>query len=389
MSSWSDDGAGPAGGGFLRGTAAVVGALATLAGWIALLVVALGQLAVRRGPGTSAILALFAGATPVLALGGFVATVEALLRHHWRRSLAGLALCAVAATSLAPAVRAQEPAPAWATAPGAAVVRILAVNPYFLNRDPRMAPTIAERARDVDVVVVVELERRSAEWLLMAERDFLGMFPFTVRADDVMVFSRHPLEDVRRVDAGGAVASVVVRAPQPFRLVGVHTKAPLHRRAIRQHEAFFDWAAGEFERSRSERYPLVMAGDFNAARWQAPMTSVLRSGARDAHELVGRPFATTWPTGLAGLPVPPFLHLDHVLVNDGVAVRAVEDVRIPGSDHESVLAELVIDPTWRVDGSAAPSTPRPPDGLDRSAGAQPDVDMELGLDAGGPPRPST
>ncbi|MCW2701664.1 MAG: endonuclease/exonuclease/phosphatase family protein, partial [Blastococcus sp.] len=83
----------------------------------------------------------------------------------------------------------------------------------------------------------------------------------------------------------------------------------------------------------------VLAGDFNATLDHAALRAVLRRGYVDAARLVGRALDWTWHP--LRLPVPR-LALDHVLVDPRITVTAVELVRVRGSDHRAVVADLVL-----------------------------------------------
>ena len=47
----------------------------------------------------------------------------------------------------------------------------------------------------------------------------------------------------------------------------------------------------------------------------------------------------TWP---AGRPFPPLVTIDHVLVSDELAVVGDATLRLPGSDHLAVTADLAL-----------------------------------------------
>ena len=68
--------------------------------------------------------------------------------------------------------------------------------------------------------------------------------------------------------------------------------------------------------------PAVMTGDFNASWWHPELRGVMRAGGwRDAHQVVGRGLSCSWPTEQwhpAFRAHPPFVRLDHALVNDGL-----------------------------------------------------------------------
>jgi endonuclease/exonuclease/phosphatase (EEP) superfamily protein YafD len=62
-------------------------------------------------------------------------------------------------------------------------------------------------------------------------------------------------------------------------------------------------------------------------------------GLHEAHERIGRPFATTWPNGLHHLPP---LRLDHIFTDDSIVPVRLSEGRGRGSDHRPIIAELAI-----------------------------------------------
>ena len=99
-----------------------------------------------------------------------------------------------------------------------------------------------------------------------------------------------------------------------------------------------EWAATSRELGdvRSPE-PAIMTGDFNAAWWHPELRRLMRAGGwRDAHQVVGHGLSCSWPTDRwhpAFKVHPPFVRLDHALVNDGLASSAPTDFHVPGSDH--------------------------------------------------------
>lgn len=86
----------------------------------------------------------------------------------------------------------------------------------------------------------------------------------------------------------------------------------------------------------------LLLGDLNATVHHRELRRVLAAGGwRDAGEVVGAGVVRTW-SPRAG--VPPLFDLDHVLVPVRLGVRRHEVVDVPGSDHEGVIAEVVVPP---------------------------------------------
>ena len=165
-----------------------------------------------------------------------------------------------------------------------------------------------------------------------------------------VILSRLPIADGGAIDVAGSpmTRADIVTAAGAFRLVNVHTVAPLgesESATWRAQLAALSAMPGEFGG------PLVMAGDFNATADHAPMAALLGSGARDAFVVAGRGVGATWPQWPG--PMIPVMRLDHVLVDGGIAVRSAQVQHNPGSDHRRLSVELAIPPGGEGDPTPA------------------------------------
>jgi endonuclease/exonuclease/phosphatase (EEP) superfamily protein YafD len=226
-----------------------------------------------------------------------------------------------------------------ATAPQ---LRVVVANLYVLNPDPAEAGR-SLRELDADVVVVPELDARGLAGLRSS--GLLEDLPHVVvelgaREETVGLLSRLPLADASTRPVGGRELprATVDVAGTPVRLLAEHTLPPLSVFEVLWREGLADLA----QEVRAVDEPAVVLGDFNADRDHAPFRRLLDTGLRDAHDERGRGLARTFPSWL------PVLHLDHVLVRDGngarVVVRDVREVRLPGSDHLTVVTDLAVLP---------------------------------------------
>ena len=84
-----------------------------------------------------------------------------------------------------------------------------------------------------------------------------------------------------------------------------------------------------------------MAGDFNASPYNRTVHRIYDLGLDSAHERRGRGLAATWPNGKQ--PFTP-VQLDHVFVDDAIAVLDIRELRGTGSDHKPVLVDLAVMP---------------------------------------------
>ena len=303
-----------------------------LAGALTVLVV-VRALGVERGT----VLALLVGALPVTLLPAYgLLALAALWR---RRALAALAAALVAAhvAVVAPALGPEDLPPGAEDAPR---LRVVVSNLYVLNPDPEAAGR-ALRALRPDVVVVPELDARGLAALEAS--GLLADLPHTVaqlgeRQETVGLLSRLPLRAPDTRSAGGReLPRATVRVGGvDVRLLAVHPLPPLSALEELWRRSLADLA----EEAQQERAPVVVLGDFNADRDHAAFRRLLDLGLRDAHDERGQGLARTWPASF------PVLHLDHVLVRDGeggrLLVRDVREVRLPGSDHLTVVADLAV-----------------------------------------------
>ncbi len=272
--------------------------------------------------------------TPYAALSSPLPVLAALLLRRW--VVAGVAAVAAVAFGLALLPRTVGGPEADAQGPR---LTVMTSNLRLGHADARALLRVA-REHDVDVLSVQELRPE-----LMRRLDRVGareLFPGRVvdprlGASGSGVLSRTPL---RAVDtspdltghAQPEVEFAVAGAP-PVRIKAVHpappvnpTAAPLWRSAI---------AALPGSDSRGDVQ--ILAGDFNATLDHPELRDLIGRGYVDAADAVGDGLVWTWPTTRRrALP----LTIDHVLVDRRVRVERVTVVRIPGSDHRAVIAEL-------------------------------------------------
>ena len=198
----------------------------------------------------------------------------------------------------------------------------------------------AVRAERPDVLALVELTPALAAAL--DETDLRELLPFRSldpypHPGGVGIYARSPL------GAGRPIGGTNLRCRRAevgldghrVGVFAVHAFPPRPGTTGRWHddlEAVRVAAAGH-------AHPLVVLGDFNATADHARFRALLDSRLRDAHDARGRGLVRTWP---ALGPLPPLLHLDHVLVSPDLAVLAVRERPIRGSDHLAVVADLAL-----------------------------------------------
>ena len=277
----------------------------------------------------------YAAATSVLPLAAAAAA----------RSRAGVLLAAAAGVVLGAAVVGNRGTPAPVPPPGGARLRVATVS---LRKGLVPAGPVVElvRRHDVDLLAVQELTPEAERHLRTAGLDrllphahVLPARPGAVPSASGAVWSRLPL------DARGAVpgefeqpsVQVTAGAGPAVELVSVHSAppatGPASVRAWASDLAALPAPAPEVLR--------VLAGDFNATPDHAAWRALLRRGYVDAARATGRGTEWTWRPLRLRLPR---MALDHVLVDPRIAVAACRFVPVDGSDHRSVVVDLVLPP---------------------------------------------
>jgi endonuclease/exonuclease/phosphatase family metal-dependent hydrolase len=298
-------------------------------------------------------IAAAATATPVTYLPAWAVLVGAVAGRRPR--LAGLAAagCAAHIALMAPALRPGPGAPPVpATSAVAPILAAATANGLYDNTAPRRWGS-AVLALGADVLAVQELSAHVHRALQGAGVD--DRYPHRVVHEregsaGAGLWSRYPLRDVRAVELGnGDVANIGIVAiaeveGSPVTVVNVHTVAPMDRS---RRGAWFASFAALREVLDHVAGPVVLLGDWNATLHHVALRRFIAEAAlRDAHVECRRGHAVTWPSPgsgrIADRLMPTVALIDRVLVRGPMAVRAVSEHTVPGSDHRAVLATLAL-----------------------------------------------
>ncbi|MCX4981951.1 endonuclease/exonuclease/phosphatase family protein [Streptomyces sp. NBC_00572] len=214
-------------------------------------------------------------------------------------------------------------------------VKAIAANVEF-GQGTRALTGVIRRERP-QLVFVSECDRACRDTLT---KTFATELPHYATVDGEgsvgsILLSAYPLRDWRMIPAAmgmpGATADI---AGVPVRLQLAHPLPPLPGQVHlwkRELARIKDFAA------RHAQGPTLIAGDFNASQDHAAFRAILAAGGlQDASRRANASRTPTWP--MEG-PLPPYVQIDHVLVN-GFSVRDVRFLDLAGSDHRAVLADL-------------------------------------------------
>jgi len=274
--------------------------------------------------------------TPFVALAAlFVAGIAVALRNWAAALAAGLALAALAALVLPRTLGGST-----AQARGHETFTVLASNVHHGTADPRALVGLVDRFHP-DLLSVEELTPRFAAELRRAgigRRLPNSMLLVHRSASGAGLYARLPLTPLRHQTSfffRMPRARITLPDGRRLRVVGVHPYPPLSGMVG-------VWkAALQSLPSAGGGAPWVLAGDFNATLDHAEFRDLLDRGYRDAAEVAGKGLEPTWPT-MGHRFMPPAIAIDHVLADArlGIADYGVAD--LPGSDHRSIHAELVL-----------------------------------------------
>jgi endonuclease/exonuclease/phosphatase (EEP) superfamily protein YafD len=224
-------------------------------------------------------------------------------------------------------------------APGGEPLRVMTANLMLGQAAPSQVVELAVR-EDVDVLVVQEVDDRSLARLRAAGLDEAFAHSAgepAAGAAGTMVLARRPIRDVDALGTGFGGYQVAVEG---VTLLAVHPRPPTGDVAgwMQDHRAI---RRAAYERAA----PTMIVGDLNATTDHRVVRELIGRGYRDAATVAGSRWQPTWPADgelrLLGVPVPPLLALDHVLVNGALHPVRTESISVDGTDHRALLAEVV------------------------------------------------
>lgn len=223
--------------------------------------------------------------------------------------------------------------------PAGQPLTVLTANLYFGRADPDALVRMV-KAQHVDVLALEELTDAAVGRLRLAGLD--ALLPYTDLlafrdADGSGIYSRYPLEKLPPFQARFQSPGATIHVPGGdvvFRVIHAIPATPAGDSAYRA-----DYEALTRQVRALPPDNAVLAGDFNASQDSQSFRRLAGARFRDASEVAGSGVQRTWGVRPGAIAL---LHLDHVLVEYGVAARSTAVLPLPGSDHRALLARLVV-----------------------------------------------
>lgn len=276
--------------------------------------------------------------TPYVAAWSAVPVIAALATRRWLAGAVAVVTLAIFAVTVLPrAITDRDRGPQDGVR-----LRVMTSNMLFGNADPA---EIVDLVRSQAVSVLALQEFSPAAQTRLAEAGLGDLLPYSSLSPEYGaggsgLYSRFPITDPGTRDNAGGFhqAYGTIQPPGATKLVveSAHPLAPAARSALD------GWRTDLEAQPRPDNAgpPRILLGDFNSTLDHQPLRSLIAKGYRDAADAAGKGLIGTWGP-YDGDPIPP-VTIDHVLVDErlGVGAAAVHGVR--GSDHRSLIAEVVL-----------------------------------------------
>jgi endonuclease/exonuclease/phosphatase (EEP) superfamily protein YafD len=219
---------------------------------------------------------------------------------------------------------------------GPAELRVVESNVYYRNYDATAAgQDIVAQHPDIAVIAEVSpITEPPLSTVLTPSMPYHVDAPST-EPSGVGVWSRYPVTKVADPRAAGLplVEADVATPSGSLRVYAVHVVAPVDGGRQQWSRQLHEIAG--IVNTRPARS--VVAGDFNATRWNASFRDLLDTGLTDAR-VAGNWWEPSWPH--ASYHLPALLPIDHVLTPDGIDAVSSHTFGLTGSDHRGMAVDL-------------------------------------------------
>jgi endonuclease/exonuclease/phosphatase (EEP) superfamily protein YafD len=280
--------------------------------------------------------------TPYAAAASVVPVVLASATRRWWLAAAALAVSLTLAACVLPRWS-SEPKPGLARASDQRL-RVLSANLRVGGADPAAVVSLV-RTLHIDLLALQEFTPEAQRGLDAAGlADLLPehvAYPLSGVGGSAL-FSRFPLRDgslrMHRSGSGFGQATATLSVPDavPVHVESVHPCAPA---ALSRSSC---WAADLADQPPAtvDGPVRLLVGDFNATLDHQPLRALLGTGYRDAGDVVGAGYVSTWPYD--GRWYIPKVTIDHVLADRRIGVNRLAAYPVPRTDHRALFAELVV-----------------------------------------------
>lgn len=213
-------------------------------------------------------------------------------------------------------------------------LKLMQLNLLFMNRKLDRVARLA-RDRDVDVITLQEVNKRTGHLLSMLQKDY----PYQVRCSfqsvgGIAVLSRLPLAQgaSRGCLAKNGTAWLRIKlGKQAVTIASIHLHWPYPFSQYQQ-------VSNMEMQLPNIMQPMILAGDFNAVPWSHSVNRL----AKASQTRVTQGLHFSFYLNMMGTILPIGLPIDHVLMPKDFIVKSIELGPKAGSDHYSVFANIAV-----------------------------------------------
>ena len=203
----------------------------------------------------------------------------------------------------------------------------------FNKRHERVAQQV--KALNADILAFQEVDQLWADSLVKVLAEEYPYFSLAPQDNcyGMALFSKKPLHNIqlRLWEGYPAISATMEAGGRDTLILSLHAASPVTRQRYQARNKQLRAAARFIEEAG---LPALVLGDFNTVPWDPALKPLLdAAGLQDSRS---RHYTATWPSffGKWGIPIDYVLHSPHwQRINH-------QTIRIPGSDHQAMLATL-------------------------------------------------
>lgn len=318
--------------------------LALVAAWcVTLCLTALAAVGIFYHDGTHVLIWLNAF-TRYVYLPAYACLAFALWKRQWALSVFSLFVVGCHLMWLAPDFIRDRRFDAESSAFGSGENADNHIRIFFMNvraSNLEFEPMLREiEAADPDVIVAVEF---TWPWRQAFRRAGLNeKYPHNNsqkmgEIDRTFYYSRLPVRREAEARIAGRVCALlnISVGTGSLNLIGLHSPRPTSW-GSGDYDVFWDRALPLIGETP---HPLVVVGDFNATQYSSIYQKLKASGLRNAHDVLGRGYVTTWPNWAE--PVPP-IRIDQAFLSPDLNCVEISEGEGHGSDHKPLILDVQV-----------------------------------------------
>ncbi len=221
------------------------------------------------------------------------------------------------------------------------LISILNFNTEFQHNDHYDLFDQVVIKRQPDVIALVEINKKWIDNIEKTTKPYVYN-KIVLKGPGMALFSKYPIEkcDVRffgKSHHPRILATLLVKGKR-LDMVIVHPTTPQSEAGYRERNQEFELIGSELDKLPKTK---ILMGDLNCGPWSPEFKALLSHGLNDSQKGFGP--QPSWPARfgrIAGLPIPPLIPIDHVLISEDLCATERSVGPAMQSDHLPVFVQL-------------------------------------------------